>query len=407
MNRIGRLYHGWYVLAAGYVCAGLMVGSTHYIFGLLIRPLTEEFDISRAQANNGLILFLLGTILTSPFVGYLLDRLPLKKVMISGAILFTASFLAISVAPSLWLIALLLIPAAAGVAAAGALAANKTITQWFHRRRGRAMGVLATATSAGGAVLVPLVAVLIENYGWRVAIAVLGVGAGSVAGILITALLGNRSGPLDAVERDSADGAAAQATEERSWSFRQLAITHNFWIIAVAVAIMMAIDLSLMATIVPYGMELGVSLTQASFILSVLTVSAIFGKMGVGLLAERFDKRLILAAVAGAHIFLLGALLLRPSYPVLLAVAGVSGLATGGTLPVLNMLVAFYFGGTSFGSVIGAMNVIALPLSMIAARFVGEVFDRTGSYDFAFWTFFGASFLSMVVIAFMRPPREL
>lgn len=70
----------------------LAIGSTTYAFGLFVAPLSLEFELSRADANGGLIFLLLGFALWASFVGRWMDRLPARAVMIGGALLFAIGF---------------------------------------------------------------------------------------------------------------------------------------------------------------------------------------------------------------------------------------------------------------------------------------------------------------------------
>jgi sugar phosphate permease len=404
MSGIQNLYRGWFVLAACYLVAGLMVGSTNYAFALFIKPVAAEFGLSRADTNTGLIIYIFGTAIASPFIGRLLDRVPLQRMMPIGAAVFATCFVAMSLTHSLWVMTILLLVTAAGAASCGAPAANKAVTTWFRRRRGRAMGLQATATSAGGTVVVPVMAVLVEQFGWRMALAIEGLVAAAVVAVLALFVIRKHEGTLDPIEREAPD--AAPPAEEHAWTVRELLRTRNFWLIALSIGLMLAIDQSLIATLVAYATDRGIPLTQASFLMSALGISAIAGKLLSGFLAERFDQRLLLAAVAISHMFFLTVLIVDPSWTLLITSASVAGLAVGGTYPIWQLVVAMCFGGRSFASVIGTMNPVALPLSMLATRFVGEVFDRTGHYDFAFQAFLVASVVSAILIMFVRPPRR-
>ena len=404
MGLFRNLYRGWFVLAAGYICGGLLIACTIYCFGLFVKPVAAEFGLSRADANNGFIIFTLGTSLSLPFIGRLLDRMPLQRVTVAGSVVFGLAFVGIGLAPALWMMVPLLLLAAVGMGGAGALAANKAAASWFHRRRGRVLGFLATATSAGGTVVAPVMAWLIENHGWRMALIVSGIVVGTICAVLSALFMRNRTGDWDPVERATA--AAAPPADEPVWRVPDLLKARNFWLIAFSMGTMLAVDQALLASLVAYSTDRGMTLGQAGLLMSVLAFSAIAGKLLVGLAAERFDQRVLMAAVAASHLVFLGVLLSDPSYYLLIGVASVAGLAVGGTYPIWNLVVAVCFGSASFGSVIGAMSPISLPLSMIAARFVGEVFDRTGHYDFAFQVFLGVAVLSAILILFVRPPRR-
>ena len=49
MSAATRIYHGWWIVAAGFVCTLLAIGGTNYSFGLFVAPLSEEFGLSRAD----------------------------------------------------------------------------------------------------------------------------------------------------------------------------------------------------------------------------------------------------------------------------------------------------------------------------------------------------------------------
>ena len=56
--------------------------------------------------------------------------------------------------------------------------ANATVVRWFVARRGLATGIVGSGGSAGGIVAPPIAAWLVEQYGWRIAIAVMAVTGG-------------------------------------------------------------------------------------------------------------------------------------------------------------------------------------------------------------------------------------
>jgi hypothetical protein len=54
--------------------------------------------------------------------------------------------------------------------------------------------------------------------------------------------------------------------------------------------------------------------------------------------------------------------------------------------------------------VMGTMNFVVMPFSIGSIRFIGEVFDRTGSYDAAFVAFMATAFVSAWLIVSVRSP---
>jgi sugar phosphate permease len=406
------LFHGWWIVVAGFISTLLALGSTTYTFGLFVAPMAEEFGLSRADANGGFIFLLLGFALWAPIVGRLMDRLPARTVMSVGAISFGAGFFVIALAPAPWMMALaILLPVAFGTVSCGALAANTVTSRWFRRLRGRAMGLLAVSTSAGGFTMPPLVAFLMETYGWRTALMIQGTLVAVIALLVVLWLIRDKPADLglqhdgDAAEPPQAtsQGAPTAPPSESIWRYGPLLRNANFWLLACGAGILLGADQALLATMVPYGLDAGFTAAQAALLMSSLTFSAIIGKLIIGALADRVDKRWLFCAVAACNFSFLIVLMSGPSYPVLMLACGIIGLAIGGTYPLWMTLTADCFGSASFGSVMGAMNLVVMPFSIVAIRFIGEVFDRTGGYNPAFMVFICTAVVSALLVLMVKP----
>ena len=400
-------YRGWWVLLAGYACTMVAIGSTTYTFGLFVAPMSEAFGLSRADANTGFIMLLLGMAVWSPVAGRLLDRLPARLVMGAGALGFAGGFLVMARADVPWVLAVAIFgPVAFGTVACGALAANTLTSRWFARRRGRAMGLLATATSAGGFVVPPLVATSLEMLGWRDTLAIVGMVAAAVMLAVVALLVRDRPEAVG-LQLDGGEGggpgAGGAAAAGREWRLRELLTNADFWLIGLGAGLLFGADQALLASIVPFGEDAGLSTQQAALLVSCLTVSAIVGKLVIGALADRVDKRWLFVAVAACHLVFLSVLLWSPGHVVLVVACATAGLAVGGAYPLWMTLLADSFGPRSFGSVAGFMSLIVMPLSVFSVRFIGEVFDRTGSYDPAFWTFIGFACVAALLVVRVRP----
>ncbi|HEY6131421.1 MAG TPA: MFS transporter [Halioglobus sp.] len=406
-------YRGWRVLAAAFLSAMIAAGCSIHLFGLFVVAVTQEFGISRAGANNGMIALMLGAAIWSPVVGPMLDRLAARLVMGIGGVLLGGGLVAISQSQSLPLITAIIVgPIALGVAATGTLASNTVVVRWFRQRRGRALGLLAISSSAGGFLIVPLTALLIEQFGWRNALLQLGLLAGSL--VLAIVLLGIRDRPQgDEAGFDQefgsggSDGTAGAAdASEGLWTFRELLGNRNFWLLTLAVGLLFGSDQALMTSQVPYFQDAGISLSASAMIVSCMTASAVGGKLIVGALADRVDLRLLFLGVAVAHVGLLLVYIIQPGYWLLLASVSVMGIAVGGVYPVWTTLIAWQFGAQSFGTVMGAMVILMKPIAMLALYFIGNVHDRTGSYEQGFMMFIIAVCVAATLMLALRRPEQ-
>ncbi|WP_380871374.1 MFS transporter [Sphingomonas sp. DBB INV C78] len=396
----GMPYRGWLVVVAGFASAMLTVGATIYSFGFLVPTLTGEFGLSYAQANFGIMALLIGMMVWSPFVGRMIDRLPVRLMMTGGAAIFAAGFLLLAYATSLQVMLIATVgPIAFGMIAAGAIAANTITARWFRRRRGLAIGIIAVATSAGNAVMTPIAAWTIENLGWRTAVAAIGVGVGLIVATL--ALLFMRDRPTEAEliaggELVPDTPAAQAALDEPVWTTRALLRERNFWLIMFGCGLILASDQTLIQTNAPYFLTKGISPVDASLMISIGGISAVCGKLIAGWLADHIDVRRVFAVVALFHVILLGLYIVWPGYWAMLIAFALIGVAVGGVYPVWTVLTANSFGSRSFGAALGTMALGMQPLSIAALYAIGRVRDTTGNYNLAF-----AGLLGMVVLAFV------
>ena len=153
----------------------------------------------------------------------------------------------------------------------------------------------------------------------------------------------------------------------------------------------------------PYGVGRGFSVAESANLIAVLTGSAVIGKLGIGWLADRVDKRLIFAFTCLCNIAFLLLLRSEPSLHSLMVAASVIGLAIGGVYPAWTTLTAQCFGRASFGQAYGLMNLVTMPFVLGSVALAGRSFDTTGSYDQAFAVFLGSAALAAVLVGAARP----
>lgn len=405
------LYYGWWLIAAVFVGEMFAIGSTTYAFGLFVKPLEQEFGISRGDANKGLALFIVGMGLSAPLIGRLLDRRSAGRIMLFGAAWMAAGLVAVALAPSLgWMALAILLVVASGAAMIGPLTANTLASRWFARKRGRALGLVAVGTSVGGTLLVPLIAYNLETFGWRQALIIQAVLILVIVGALALWVVRDRPQDLgllpdgDLAVQESAAAALAAGPE---WKPGQLLRHRDFWCIGLSVGLTFAVTQSVLASLVPYATDAGIDGKKAALLVSSLSVCSILGKLLFGALAEKVDKRWLLLSVVAFTVAQLGTLIAQPDFTWLLIICGIAGFAIGGELPVWAAIIAERFGPRSFGTVMGMMNPINMVCSLAAISYVGVAYDRSGGYALPFQHFLLVSAAAAVMtLLISRPPAR-
>jgi sugar phosphate permease len=378
---MSRFYHGWYIVAVSAAVYALITGATYNAFGLLVLPVSAEFKLSRADTNTALILFNLGNAVLAPIMGRLLDRISARRVMLAGSLLFGGSLATLGLSTSLWLsAAVLLIPLAIAYQSAGALTMSVFLARWFIARRGRAMALALMGLSLSSILVAPAMGYLIQNEGWRMALVI----AGALIGVLLAAL------SFTVRDRPTAEEFACEAPTSAAAAARSAAPPSKvgtllrsplFWLYAVAITLGLGVVQAVAVSLIPLARGEGLTLMQATGLLSASGMAAITSKLLLAVVADRIDRTLLLSGLLAIGVLMCAALYYSGGHGALLASSVLMGVATGAVTPVYYALLADRFGTASFGTVRGLLAPFSAVGGMACVRAAGEVFDRTGNYD--------------------------
>lgn len=399
------VYYGWLVLAASAISEMLATGATSYAAGLFVLPLQAEFHISRTAANSAVLILFIGSALAAPWVGRLFDRHSMRRMIVLGALVFGAALAGIALAPSLWIMALLLLVVGAGFAAIGPLSTNTLASRWFYRRRGLALGLAAVATSGGGLVVAVPLSRVIAALGWRTALLWEALVLSVVVAVVVLLVVRDTpaaAGLADHGENRGRAGAdlAAPGAPPRLGA---IASVRAFWLAALTMALTAATCQALVVTLVPYGVRLGYEVSTVAALIGVFSLCAGITKVGAGLLADRINLRWLLAAAAGLMMACWLVMLAWPAYAGLFCACALGGMALGCALPASAALIAGSFGAARFGTVMGWAYSLLLVLVITLVLFAGIVFDRTGGYQPVFVTF-AVLLGALLLVHLLLPP---
>ncbi len=385
----------WQALGLLFFSQMVAIGSISYGFAVLLKPLSDDFNLPRATVNLGLMVVLVGMAVFGPFVGRALDRVSGRLVVTVGALLFAAGWVTVAASKQVEIALLaaffLLAP---GATALGPVTASTLVSRWFTKKRGLALGIASVAMSTGGLIVVPILAFLIDAGGWRNAMT----GFGLVTSVVILGL----TWFLLPADRAHAADAGAPAPAAGADKLSGLLGQRDFWLIALAIGLVMASNGALLSCLIAYATDRGFSLAQGTALMSIVSGAAVAGKLGLGALSDRIDPRWLFLAVVVLNLCMLTALIAMLPYPMLAAAVLVTGPAVGGVMPLWAMIVGRRFGMQALGRAMGFMSAAMLPLNLLGLHVVGATFDATGSYTLAFQLFLLVMLLAAVSILPVR-----
>lgn len=365
-------YEGWRVAVAS--GAGVFVSFASllvYTFGVFLKPLADEFAWSREAVSASFGIAAVTVAVCSPGLGYLLDRVPPRRVIVPSVAVFGAAFasLALLTPRLLHLYAVFLVLGVVGNGTAQ-MAYSRAVTSWFEARRGIALALVMSGGALGAMVLPPAAEWLIRIAGWRAAFALLGSMA-LLVGLPVASRLIR--------ERPAARGRGVVRNDGAT--IRGALSTRVFWIVVVVLFGSSVAQNGVIAHISAMLTDRGVPASGGALALSAMGGASLVGRFLTGWLLDRFVAAWVsfglLSAAALGTFLLAGA----HSLEIGLLAAVLIGFGMGGEADVTPYVLSRYFGLRSFSTLYGLTWSFYAVAGAIGPVMMGQAFDVTGSYE--------------------------
>jgi MFS family permease len=422
-------FYGWVIVVVSFLIGFTESGVFQNILSIFMKPMVEEFGWTRASVT-GAIAFgsVLGGLL-SLVVGPVLDRHGPRMVAFWGIFLLSIGLAAMTFVTHLWQLYLFFGVGRMVAVGALSLATSVSISNWFVRFRGRAMGIMKIGERFGSALLPMLVQFVILALGWRLAWGTLGGVVFLISGIPAVLFLRHRpedmgllpDGALpssdinqtgDPLQKDEKSDGSGDDTEP-VWTRLQATRTRAFWVLTFLSSLIPFVQAGMNFHLYPFLTDQGLSETTAVLILSTFAAFGMAGSVIWGTLTERFRIQNLLAVnvIGNGLIFLLFFWVVQFKFGgaygmgIIFLLAALHGIFHGGRNPMLPVLWADFFGRRSLGSIYGLANPFYFTANAIGPIFGGLCFDLLGSYAFPFYFFISVFILSGMIALWMRPPK--
>ena len=377
-------FKGWQMVYTGMMMEFSVVGFIFYCFPLMFTALERDLGATQSQLSGALSLWFISSAVASIFLGRLLDKFSIKKIMMIGGVIFSLGLFSISFVQSSF--SLLLIYAtllAIGGPALGNLSVTKLVANWFETNAGMALGIAAIGISFSGVILPILVDPLIEMIGWRSVYMVFGL---IVIFLLIPTV---RYFVIDTPEeigqyKDNLPDQPAPDSSQGLLGIKDFFKHGIFWIISLAFAFQF-LAMGGVLLHLPLHSEnqgfletwtiLGFPIKQTVFAYSFAALGGVVGKVFFGYLMDRLRPNIpvmIMMAMQSIGIF---GLTLIDSYLFFTMFCFVFGLGFGGAMVLMSACFLKAFGSQNLGSVRGVSAMLIVPVQPIGMFLVGTAFD--------------------------------
>ncbi len=389
------IFYGWIVVFASAAIVCISLGCL-FSLGVFLVPIERAMGWSRGAISTVALLNWMAMGLGSFCWGALSDRIGGRGVALGGGVLLGLGLVLSSQAQALWQFFLTFGFVVGFAAGAFYAPLTATTTKWFTARRGLAVSLVSAGIGLGILLIAPLARALTSAWDWRVAMLVLGDLAWLV--VIPVALLLREPGPGDVPAVTTA------APAGREYTTRGVLLTPQFWVIALTHFACCAAHSGPIFHMVTHATDRGVGTMAAATVFGISGLASIAGRVGGGLLADRFGaKRTLIAGLALQAAMIFGYLFAGDLLS-FVALALVFGAAYGGVMPLYALVTREYFGEKVMGSAYGAVFLVST-LGMGLGSFAGgAIYDRLGAYTWLFLGSFAIGTMAvMLALAFRRP----
>jgi sugar phosphate permease len=405
--------YGWSIVGTCFFINLYTNGAVQYGFTAFLEPIVREFGWSYAQVSLAASIrgFEMG--LLAPVAGLLIYRLGPRWLVFTGTCSIGLGLMLLSRIHTLPMFYGACILTSMGMGLTIGVVPMTVVAQWFRKRVSTATGIAVSGTALGG-IIVPLATMLIDIYGWRTAMLVLGIGMW-VLPMPLSLLLRNkpeRYGCLpdgEIIDTDTSCQSVNPADQQKTKPkipLGRILTSATFWLITLAFTANLLIIAAVLTHVMPYLGTIGMSRSVASLFASALPICTILGRLGFGWLGDRYDRRRLTAcafALNSLAILMFGNLASAGPWLILPFII-LFGVGHGGIVIMTPVLVGGYFSREMFGAVLGFVMGFMTLGQILGPPFAGWVFDTWGSYQGAWYALAGLAIVGVGIV--LAIPRE-
>jgi MFS family permease len=389
-------HYRWVIVAAGAVMTCVAIGAM-FSLPVLLQPMAHETGWSVTGISTAMTIGFLAMAPSGMAWGTLSDRLGVRVVAVTGTVILSAALALASRATSL-IEFQILFGLFVGIGTASIFAPMMAcVTGWFDTHRSLAVSLVSAGIGVAPMTMSPLAAWLVSAYDWRTALQVM---AAVAACLMIPAALLVRRPPALA-------SAAPGGVAEPQMSLGQALRSPQFIILVATNFACCATHAGPIFHTVSYAVSCGIPLMAAVTIYSVEGLAGLAGRVGFGLMGDRFGAKRTLVGGLLFQAFAALAYCFAGALTEFYVVAVLFGFVYAGIMPLYAAIARENFPLRMMGTVIGGTSMggtFGMALGPLAG---GLIYDQLGSYTWLYvgsWAIGIGAFL--IAMTFKPFPKE-
>ncbi len=409
-SKIG-IFYGWVVVAAGCLILAVRGGSL-FSYGVFFTELCTDLGWTRAMVSGAYSLLFLWQGIIFFAAGSLNDRYGPRPTLMISAIFMGLGYALMSVIEAPWQLYIFYGIVTGTGHGFALLPVTSTVSRWFVKKRGTALGITVAGIGIGTLVLAPLAQFLIIKFDWRTSYLIL-------AGLVVVMILPvSRLMRLDPSEKGLLPYGMEEITTEGKqldnslsskvdFSLRQATRTTQFRLLFVMYTCLIFAVQMVIVHLKAYAVDFGIAEMTAATALGLVGGASIGGRIAMGGLSDRIGRKTcFLAAYLLMAVMMLWLIKARQPWQ-FYRFSIVFGFGYGSCVPLFPAVVGDWFGMKSHGAILGALMLATGIGGALGPLLAGYIFDITGGYDIAIIIGAVVLFIALGCSFVIRAPSSL
>jgi MFS family permease len=358
-----------------------------------MKPIQEALGIDRSVVALAGALVWVGTGAGGIFMGWLADRIGVRRVVIIGACMIGGG-LALSSLGSIWALYV-------GHGLMVGLLGNSGvyppllvyISRWFERRRGAAIALISSGQYVAGVLWPSLFERGLALVGWQTVMLAYGV---VVLALVVPAALLLKPPPLAATLPRPLRGASAPGN--RIAGLHPNVVQALICVAGFCCCIPMSVPA---AHIVAFCGDIGIKPTHGAAMLSVMLGSAFLARQVWGAMADRIGGLRTVMVGSACQVVAIACFLLTQDEAGLFAIAAAFGLGFSGIIPSYSVAIRDLFPSAEASWRMPLTLFTAMSGMAVGSWFAGALYDHFGYYAPAFGISVLFNIANLLIVGFL------
>jgi OFA family oxalate/formate antiporter-like MFS transporter len=356
----------WVIAAAS--CFFQLALGTVYASSVLLRPVMEEFSVSKTVATLAFTLSILALGVTAGFGGAFQRRFGPRAIATTSGLLYGGGVCLAGLAPNIATFYLgfgLIGGIGLGL---GYIVPVAMLLRWFPDKRGLISGLAVAGFGSGALVVSPVATRLLDAVGLDETLIVLGL---AYFLVIVASAQFFRAAP----EGYAPEGWVAPAAETRRGvqhlTLREAMRSSNWYLLWLILALNVTAGTALVSVAAPLAQSFcDVDATTAALIVGAISITNGLGRPFWGWASDKIGRPATFLILFAIQVFAFRALGQVADFGMLLVLAAVIGMCLGAGFAAMPAFVADFFGSKHAGAIYGAMltawsaGAVAGPLMM-------------------------------------------